>query len=223
MSTCKGLALLIALWASLTPVAALAQEEVTRVNSRYAQGEFARPSAGEFEVRPGLEPSKLFPLLGPPDRSLKRNQGAVRGSWNRGHLADAHQGVPFADQRPCRTCHSGAVRNLHSARAGVSCVQCHGGGTVANINQTFSRMNPMRRHAYVCAKCHTGATLSLASYVVHEPSPLSARAAMEFPALSWAVGIMLGLAVLTLLLFLPHTILWGLREYRGRGRKGGAE
>ncbi len=221
MSTTKGLALLIVLWTALAASPALAQEEVANAYSRYAREESGDASAGVYEVRPGLEPSRLFPRLGAPAR-LMPNKAEAKGAWNRGHLADAHQGVPFADQRPCRTCHSGAVRNLHSARAGVTCVQCHGGGTVASINQAFSRMNPVRRHAYVCAKCHAGATLALASYVIHEPNPLSPEASAQFPALAWAVRIMLAVAVLTFVLFLPHTILWGVREYRGRGRKGGS-
>jgi hypothetical protein len=221
MSTTKGLALLIVLWTALAASPALAQEEVASPLSRYGRGEVAGV-ADVDEVRPGLAPSRLSSGIGPSSRLMPGAEEA-RGAWNRGHLADAHQGVPFADQRPCRTCHSGAVRNLHSARAGVTCVQCHGGGTVASINQAFSRMNPVRRHAYVCGKCHTGATLALASYVVHEPNPLSSKASVQFPALAWAVRIMLAVAVLTFVLFLPHTILWGVREYRGRSRKEGAE
>lgn len=218
MSTTKGLALLIVLWTALAASPALA-EEVASPLSRYGTGEAAGLS-DTAEVRPGLVPSRLSSRIGPSSRLMPGAQEA-RGTWNKGHLADAHQGVPYADQRPCRTCHSGAVRNLHTARGGVACVQCHGSGTVASVNQAFSRLNPVRRHAYVCGKCHTGATAALASYVVHEPGPLSPEAAREFPALAWAVRIMVGIAVLTFALFLPHTILWGVREYLGRGGKGG--
>lgn len=219
MSATKGLALLIVLWTALAAPPALAQEEVANPLSRYGRGE-ALGASGFDEVRPGLAPSRLSSGIGPASRLMPGGQ-AAQGAWNRGHLEDAHQGIPFADQRPCRTCHSGAVRNMHTARAGVGCAQCHGGGAVASVNQAFSRLNPVRRHAYVCGKCHSGASLSLASYVVHEPDPLSPEAAARFPALAWAVRLMLAVAALTFALFLPHTILWGVREWRVR--KGGGQ
>jgi hypothetical protein len=60
-------------------------------------------------------------------------------------------------------------------------------------------------------------------YVVHEPSPLLAGTAGSFPVLYWAVWIMLGIAIGTFALFLPHTGLWMLRELFTRKNKGGEE
>jgi hypothetical protein len=73
-------------------------------------------------------------------------------------------------------------------------------------------MNPIRRHAYVCGKCHQGANASYASYIVHTPFPSLAGTRTTFPVLFYAFWIMVAIAVGTLLVFLPHTILWGIRE-----------
>ena len=73
-------------------------------------------------------------------------------------------------------------------------------------------MNPIRRHAYVCAKCHEGASASYAAYVVHEPNPALSSTFKEFPVLAYAFWIMVVIAVGTFVLFLPHTFLWGIRE-----------
>ena len=73
-------------------------------------------------------------------------------------------------------------------------------------------MNPLRRHAYVCAKCHEGAGASFAAYLVHAPNPALITTKKSAPALFYAFWIMVGIAVLTFLVFLPHTILWGIRE-----------
>ena len=80
-------------------------------------------------------------------------------------------------------------------------------------------MNPMRRHAYVCAKCHPGANASYASYRVHEPHPALASTFKEFPVLAYAFWIMMAIAVGTFALFLPHTVLWGLRELFAKKEK----
>jgi hypothetical protein len=73
-------------------------------------------------------------------------------------------------------------------------------------------MNPIRRHAYVCAKCHEGASASYASYVIHEPSAGSLTARTNFPVLYYAYWFMLILLVGTMAFFIPHSILVGLRE-----------
>ena len=80
-------------------------------------------------------------------------------------------------------------------------------------------MNPIRRHAYVCAKCHPGANASFAAYVSHPPRPGTETAKREFPALFYAFWIMMGIAAATLLIFLPHTVLWGIRELFVRKEK----
>ena len=84
-------------------------------------------------------------------------------------------------------------------------------------------MNPIRRHAYVCAKCHEGASASYATYVVHAPNPSLASTRKSFPVLFYAFWIMIVIAVGTFLVFLPHTISWGIRELFMRKEKGNRE
>jgi hypothetical protein len=127
--------------------------------------------------------------------------------------ADAHAGV--TDYRPgygCLDCHAGSEHNLHSARTEVTCRQCHRGTPIAGIFHYYSAMNPIRRHAYVCAKCHEGATANFAAYVVHEPPALAAETAEGFPALYYATWFMVILAGGVFLFFLPFTVGWGFRE-----------
>ena len=83
----------------------------------------------------------------------------------------------------------------------------------------FSPMNPIRRHAYVCAKCHEGSSASFASYVVHPPNPANVGALKSFPVLFYVFWFMVVLAVATFLVFLPHTALWGVRELLVAKRK----
>jgi hypothetical protein len=126
---------------------------------------------------------------------------------------DAHAGVAgYSRSRNCIDCHAGTERNLHSARTTVTCRQCHRDEPVAGMFHYFSVMNPIRRHAYVCAKCHEGATANFAAYVVHEPPPLAIDTAERFPALFYATWFMVILAGGVFLFFLPFTAAWGLRE-----------
>ena len=74
-------------------------------------------------------------------------------------------------------------------------------------------MNPLRRHAYVCAKCHEGSSASFASYVTHPPNPAKVSALKSFPVLFYVFWFMVALAGGTFLVFLPHTALWGIREF----------
>jgi cytochrome b subunit of formate dehydrogenase len=81
-------------------------------------------------------------------------------------------------------------------------------------------MNPRRRHAFVCSKCHKGANFSYAKFKVHEPNPAARTTLNTFPALSIVFWGMIGIAVGTFAVFLPHTFLWGLREFLSlRGKK----
>jgi hypothetical protein len=80
-------------------------------------------------------------------------------------------------------------------------------------------MNPIRKHAYVCAKCHEGASASYASYIVHQPPPGSLATKKSFPVLFYAYWLMIVLLAGTLAFFIPHSILVGLRElFRKRGK-----
>ncbi len=126
---------------------------------------------------------------------------------------DAHENVAdFSPELRCRKCHIPETKALHGLRMGITCVQCHRSQPVAGIHNYYSPLNPIRRHAYVCAKCHEGATPSFASYMVHEPNPLSYEARSSFPLLFYAVWIMLILAVGVFVFFLPYTVLWWIRE-----------
>jgi len=74
-------------------------------------------------------------------------------------------------------------------------------------------MHPIRRFAVVCAKCHKGANASFAAYVVHEPNPALKTTQKNFPLLFYVFWAMAAIATGTFAIFLPHTILWGIREF----------
>ena len=135
---------------------------------------------------------------------------------------DAHEGV--ADYSPevrCQKCHIPQTKDLHGLRMGITCVQCHRDQPIAGIFHYYSPMNPIRRHAYICAKCHEGATASFATYVVHEPRPLVGNTADSFPLFYYAVWFMVILAVGVFVVFLPYVTLWGVRELIEMFSKGG--
>jgi hypothetical protein len=144
--------------------------------------------------------------LGPGETELKRSSFA----------ADAHAGVRhYLPRRSCESCHEAQRYSLHSSRGGVSCVQCHRSEPIAGIHHYYSAMNPIRRHAYVCAKCHEGATASFATYVVHEPPPLAQSTEGEFPLFYYATWFMMILAGGVFIIFIPYVTLWGFRELVG--------
>ncbi|MBU1612071.1 MAG: hypothetical protein KKC99_09530, partial [Proteobacteria bacterium] len=144
---------------------------------------------------------------------------------NRRMLADSHWNIPFYFERTCtdRACHPGLEKNTHSLRANISCRQCHGGEPISSIGHYYSPMNPIRRHAYVCAKCHEGAGASFARYLVHEPNPLALETRTTFPKLYYSTWAMTLLVVGTLAFFLVHTGLWIIRELITRRREHGGE
>ena len=126
---------------------------------------------------------------------------------------DAHEGVTdYSPEVRCQKCHIPQTKDLHGLRMGITCVQCHRSQPVAGVYHYYSALNPIRRHAYVCAKCHEGATPSFASYMVHEPNPISSEARETFPLLYYAVWVMLILAVGVFVVFLPYTVLWWIRD-----------
>lgn len=104
-------------------------------------------------------------------------------------------------------------------RMNITCVQCHRGKPVSGVHHYFSPMNPIRRHAYVCAKCHEGSTPSFAAYVVHEPNPLKLETREAFPLLFWATWFMVVVAVGVFVIFLPYVALWWLREWFDRAKE----
>ncbi len=127
--------------------------------------------------------------------------------------ADAHAETPnYSPRTRCIECHAGYAKDMHQTRAGITCVQCHRDTPIAGIYHYFSAMNPIRRHAYICAKCHEGASPSFASYVVHEPNVLTASALGEFPLLFYATWFMIIVAGSVFVVFIPYSAFWGIRE-----------
>jgi len=129
-------------------------------------------------------------------------------------LPDAHVGLRFYKQLACARCHPRQTRSLHHARSQIACRQCHGPDPIAGKGHYYSKLNPRRRFAQVCAKCHKGATKAFATYIVHEPNPAFKTTQKSFPLLFYAFWAMMAIAVGTFAVFLPHTILWGWREFR---------
>ncbi len=197
--------------AVLLPDAAWSQEEVSSAIRRYKNYEASTGYYEEYEVRP----QRQKPLVGAPGVSRGRfpyspSAASVR---NRSRLSDSHAGIEFYESRRCEECHVKQSHDpVHVVRGNLTCRQCHGGEPIASINHYYSPLNPLRRHAFVCAKCHEGASASFASYVVHSPNPADAVTRKSFPVLFYAFWIMIGVATLTFAVFLPHTLLWGVRE-----------
>jgi len=196
--------------ALLLPPPASAQEEVASSLRRYKDQEASTGYYEEHEVRP--RHGRAFvevPGLRGGVLPYSTSSAKVRV---RSRLADSHMGIAFYKEKTCQTCHPEQAKDIHTVRANLTCRQCHGGEPIASIQYFQSPMNPIKRHAYVCAKCHPGASASYAAYVVHEPRPSQASTLKKFPLLAYAFWIMVAIAVGTFVLFLPHTFLWGLRE-----------
>lgn len=187
-----------------------AQDEAASAIRRYKAYEASNGYYEEYEVLP----KRQRPLITIPNirQGLLPYSTAAAQVRSRSRLADSHQGLRFYQGRQCADCHTAAAMDIHTTRANLTCRQCHGGEPIASINYYWSPLNPIRRHAYVCSKCHQGASASYASYVVHEPNPAMAETFQKFPVLAYAFWIMIAIAAGTFVLFLPHTLLWGLRE-----------
>ena len=197
------------LW--MMPVSVSAQEEVASALRRYKEYEVSTGFYEEYEVRPRHQ--QAFVEIPGVRRGLLPYSPTAAIVRIRSRLADSHRGIRFYERRRCEECHPDQARDLHTTRANLTCRQCHGGEPVASINHYFSPMNPIRRHAYVCAKCHEGASASYAGYVVHTPNPSQAGTLDSFPVLFYAFWAMIFIAVSTFVIFIPHTILWGIREF----------
>jgi hypothetical protein len=201
----------------LLPEPTPAQEEVTSAIRRYKQYEVSTGYYEKYEARPQRQrPFIEIPGLRQGVFPYSPTSASVRV---RTRLADSHRGIKFYNRRRCEECHATETRDIHTTRANLTCRQCHGGEPIASINHYFSPMNPIRKHAYVCAKCHEGASASYASYVIHEPSAGSALARTGFPILYYTYWFMLVLLVGTLAFFIPHSFLVGLRELFRKKRK----
>ena len=194
-------------------------EEVTSYISRYKQYEVSTGYYEEYESRPRHE-SPLVRRFRGPDREPFAYSFTAASIRNRNLLADSHRAIKFYDNRRCEDCHVNQTHDIHTTRANLTCRQCHGPEPIASIHHYYSPMNPIRRHAYVCAKCHEGAGASFASYVIHVPAAGSSIARTGFPALYYSYWFMLVLLAGTLAFFIPHTILMGLRELFKKKRDG---
>jgi hypothetical protein len=194
----------------LLPPPASAQEEVASAIRRYKDRETSTGYYEEYEVRPrrqrpfvevpGVQ-TGLFPYS-PPAAQVR----------NRSRLADSHMGIAFYTDKTCVACHPEQAKDIHTVRANLTCRQCHGGEPIASIQYFNSPMNPIRKHAYVCAKCHEGSSASFASYIIHQPDPGSVKARKGFPVLYYAYWFMAVLLIGTLGFFIPHAFLVGMRE-----------
>jgi hypothetical protein len=190
---------------------AWAQKEVTSKPYRYSERELSARSYETYEVKPRTYP--VFVRGGIPQREAITLSPTAEKVRRRKYLADSHWGLKFYERLTCIKCHPQQSRNLHKIRADITCRQCHGPEPIAGINHYYSKMYPRRRHAFICAKCHEGANASFATYVVHEPSPAVGSTRESFPLLFYAFWMMVVIAVGTFAAFLPHTYLWGLREF----------
>lgn len=202
----------------LLPAApAAAQEEVASAFRSYRYKETSTGYYEQYEVLP----RRQMPLVEIPGvrRGVFAYSPTAAQTRNRSRLADSHQGIPFYFFQRCETCHPEQALDIHTQRADITCRQCHGGEPIAAIDHYYSPMNSIRKHAYVCAKCHQGAGASFAGYLVHAPAPGSAAARTRFPALYYAYWFMFALLVGTLAIFIPHSVLVGLRELFAGKRK----
>jgi hypothetical protein len=177
---------------------------------RYKDREASTGYYEEYEVKP----RRMTPLVEVPGvrRGLFPYSPTAAPVRVRTRLADSHQGIKFYDVLRCDYCHVQEAKDIHTVRANLTCRQCHGGEPIASLQHYYSAMNPIRKHAYVCAKCHEGASASYASYIVHQPAPGSAAARKGFPILYYAYWFMAVLLVGTLAFFIPHSFLVGVRE-----------
>jgi len=187
-----------------------AQEEVASAIRRYKDREASTGYYEGYEVKPHRRIS--FVEIPNNNQGMFRYRPSPENSRDQSRLADSHQGLHAYLNRRCEGCHIEQTNNLHTKRANLTCRQCHGGEPIASLGHYYSPMNPIRRHAYVCAKCHEGSTASFAGYVIHEPNPALISTYKSFPVLAISFWAMVVIAVGTFVLFLPHTVMWGIRE-----------
>jgi hypothetical protein len=205
---CAAAALLMDLL--VLPGRGLAQEEVASSFRRYKEREASTGYYEETEVSPrGGRPLVSIPGVRGGLLPYSPTAAQVR---IRTRLEDSHQGIKFYRNLRCDFCHINETKDLHRVRANLTCSQCHGGEPIPSNDYFYSPLNPIRRHAYVCSKCHEGASASYAAYVVHEPNPAMVGTLKSFPILFYVFWFMVVLAVGTFLVFLPHTLMWGIRE-----------
>lgn len=187
-----------------------AQEEVASSLRRYKNRDASTGYYEQYEVAPTSQP----PVVGAPGLGhgvFSYSPSAAQARIRR-RLVNSHIGIKFYESLRCVSCHTEQAKSFHVARANLSCRQCHGGEPISSIDHFYSPMNPIRRHAYVCAKCHEGASVSFGSFVVHEPPAGSMEAKTGFPIFFYTYWFMVVLLVGTLSFFIPHSFMVGFRE-----------
>ena len=194
----------------LSPPIAFAQEEVASAIRRYKEREASTGYYEEYEVRPRRQ--RPFVEIPGVQVGLFPYSPSAAEVRVRTRLADSHMGIAFYTDKTCVACHPQEAKDIHTVRANLTCRQCHGGEPIASIQYFNSPMNPIRKHAYVCAKCHEGSSASFASYIIHEPAPGSVAARKSFLILYAVYWFMTVLLVGTLAFFIPHSFLTGVRE-----------
>ena len=189
---------------------ATGQEEMYSALRRYKAYEQSTGFYEEYEVRP----RRMTPFVGVPGvrRGRFRYSPTAAQVRIRTRLVDSHRGIKFYKDLRCQYCHVNEAKDIHTVRANLTCRQCHGGEPIASLEHFYSPMNPIRRHAYVCAKCHEGASVSFASYVIHEPAPGSLKTLETFPILFLAYWFMVLLLAGALGFMIPHSLMVGVRE-----------
>ncbi|WP_300669466.1 hypothetical protein [Desulfoluna sp.] len=189
-----------------------AGDEVANATRRYRAYELSSGFYESHEVRPmGRGTYVVTPEAG-------RLGAPSAGLYHRGRLADSHRGILFYANRRCEACHPDNAASRHVVRGNLACRQCHGGEPIAGIAHYYSPMNPIRRHAYVCARCHEGAGASFATYRVHEPPVASVKAKQGFPSLYYTYQFMLWLLIAVLGFFSLHALGMACRELVSKGR-----
>jgi hypothetical protein len=209
--------LLLELFLLLGP--APAQEDVASAIRRYKEREFSTGFYEEYEAKP----LHLRPLVGVSTVKSRPFPYSSTGAQIRirSRLVDSHRAIKFYKNLSCEYCHMAETKDIHTVRANLTCRQCHGGEPIASIDHFYSPLNPIRKHAYVCAKCHEGASASFANYVVHEPEAGSSTTRTSFPALYYGYWFMMCLLGGTLAFFVPHTLMVICRElFKGKGKGG---
>ncbi len=151
--------------------------------------------------------------------ALRRVEDLGR-SEEAGPKADSHAQQLLYRWRTCVQCHPREALDIHTTRTETGCRGCHGPDPIPSTHHDDSPTHLARRHADVCEDCHEGAHPSFATYVVHDPNPAALSTRESFPALFYAFWSMIALAVASLGVFLPHTVLWAVRERLPVGRGG---
>lgn len=202
----------VVLWViCIYPFSVQSQNEVTADIPRYGGRELATGYYETYEARPQAHlPIAEGTFIRKTLVTIPRTAERVR---IRKYLPDAHAGLKFYARRKCVDCHPLQAKDLHRTRERITCRQCHGPEPIAGIQHYYSAMNPRRRFAYICGKCHERSSASFAEYVIHPPNPMQLSTLKTFPVLFIVFWGMVVLAVGTFIVFLPHTLLWGVREF----------